>query len=532
MIKKIFLPIFLIGIINIYGQNVPKMYKTDGYTPNLELSKTQLSNSISDIVIVNDTIWLGTSRGLSRSTDDGSTWTNFYGTHNFGEHSVSAVGYYKGIIFVATAFSEEINNSMISTGGGIRFSTNNGNSWDFIPQPLDDPNDTTTIYGINNITTLPITVPQQNVIYDIAFTENTIWITSWSGCLRKCKISDLKSNPNTKWERVVLPPDNLRQISPNETLNFSLRPRAGSTGNLNHLGFSVIAINDSVIYVGTADGINKSTNGGISWIKFNHQNQDYPISGNFVTALAYDTLNSTVWASTWRADDNNEFYGVSSSSDGGATWLTFLPEEKPHNFSFKYYKKNDGTMHSDVFVATDNGLFRSNNSGTTWLNVPPIKDDLTKIPINTFEFLSVNSLFKSPYLSEIWIGSVNGLVKTTETANDFWTGSWKVYLASQPLNSNTDTYAFPNPFSPEWEHTKIKYNTNNKTTDVTIRIFDFGMNLVRTLLQNAERNAGFDQIEYWDGQNEKGEIVPNGVYFYRIDIHNDAPVFGKIMVLR
>lgn len=531
MIKKIFLLFFSFGIIFINGQNIPKIYKIEGYEPNLELSETQLSNSISDILIVGDTIWLGTSRGLSRSTDNGNTWTNFYGTNNFGEHSVSAIGYYKGLIFVATAFSEKINNSWISTGGGVRFSTNNGTTWNFVPQPLDEPDDTITVYGINNIKSLPITVPQQNVIYDIAFTDNTIWITSWSGCLRKCKISDLKSNPDTKWERVVLPPDNLQQISPNEVLNFSLRPKAGNTGNLNHLGFAVIAVNDSLLYVGTADGINKSTDGGISWIKFNHQNQDYPISGNFITALAYDTLNSTVWASTWRAEDNNEFYGVSSSSDGGSTWQTFLPEEKTHNFSFKYYKKN-GVMYSDVLVATDNGLFRSSNSGNTWLNIPPIKDDITNISINTFEFLSVNSSFISPYLSEIWIGSDNGLVKTTETANDFWTGSWKVYLASQPLSSNTDTYAFPNPFSPEMEHIKIKYNTNNKTTNVTIRIFDFGMNMVRTLLQNAERSAGFDQIEYWDGRDENGEIVPNGVYFYRIDIHNNAPIFGKIMVLR
>ncbi|MBN2572467.1 MAG: hypothetical protein JXA68_10095 [Ignavibacteriales bacterium] len=535
MIKNISLTlIFFICTTFINGQNVPKLFKIEGYQPNLESSETQLSNSISDILIVGDTIWLGTSRGLSRSTNNGSSWTNFYGTYNYGEESISAIGYYNGIIFVATAFSEEINNQDVSTGGGIRFSTDNGTSWDYIPQPLDEPDDSIIIYGVNNIRALPITVPQQNIIYDIAFTPNTIWITSWSGCLRKCNITNLIANPDTKWERVVLPPDYLSEISPDDILTFSLQPQSGSFGPeayLNHVAFSVISTDDTTLYVGTANGINKSTDGGVSWKKFNHTNQDYPISGDFITALAYDTLNSSIWASTWKAEGSTEFYGLSSTFDGGATWQTFLPEEKPHNMSFKYYSKNSEKK-SDVLVATDNGLFRSSDTGISWSNVPPIKDDITKISINTYEFLGVNTAFKSSSLSEIWIGSGNGLVKTTETANDFWNGSWKVFIASQPLESNTDTYAFPNPFSPEFEQVKLIYNTNNKTTDVTIRIFDFGMNLVRTLIQNAERSAGFDQIEYWDGHDENGKIVPNGVYFYRIDIHNDTPIFGKIMVLR
>ena len=66
---------------------------------------------------------------------------------------------------------------------------------------------------------------------------------------------------------------------------------------------------------------------------------------------------------------------------------------------------------------------------------------------------------------------------------------------------------------------------------MTIRIFDFGMNLVKTLIQNASRGISDEQIAYWDGRDESGKIVPNGVYFYRIDIGSETPLFGKIMVL-
>ena len=57
------------------------------------------------------------------------------------------------------------------------------------------------------------------------------------------------------------------------------------------------------------------------------------------------------------------------------------------------------------------------------------------------------------------------------------------------------------------------------------------MNLVRTLIQNAEKTDG-EQFEFWNGRDEGGNIVANGVYFYRIDIDSKEHVFGKIMVIR
>lgn len=121
--------------------------------------------------------------------------------------------------------------------------------------------------------------------------------------------------------------------------------------------FSVVAANDSTVYVGTANGINKSSNANDQypeWVKFNATNQNQPISGNFITALGYNQLTQTVWASTWKADGETEFYGVSSSEDGGITWNTFLHDERPHNFGF---------INDDVMVATDNGIFRSSDLG-------------------------------------------------------------------------------------------------------------------------------------------------------------------------
>ena len=115
----------------------------------------------------------------------------------------------------------------------------------------------------------------------------------------------------------------------------------------------------------------------------------------------------------------------------------------------------------------------------------------------------------------------------------FWSGDWKVYFASQPLKSDSETYCYPNPFSPRQEQLKIKYSTGGVEASVTIRIFDFGMNYIRTIIQNAPRNRTVEGApEFWDGRDDNGNYLPNGVYFYRVDINEEEPLFGKIIYMQ
>jgi hypothetical protein len=322
------------------------------------------------------------------------------------------------------------------------------------------------------------------------------------------------------WKRVVLPPDDLDSIKTEDTLDFCLSPVGGkycSQGNLNHRVFSVISTDNSTLYVGTANGINKSTDNGVSWVKFNHQNQEKPISGNFITALAFNSNTNTVWASTWKAEDPFEFYGVSSSIDGGESWNVFLQDERPHNFGFK---------DDQVIAATDNGAFRTSNKGSTWILPNNITDSETGVTLRATEFYSASSDGNN-----VWIGSDDGLARITETG--FWQGEWKVYFASQPLKSDRETYCYPNPFSPRQEQLKIKYSTGGNEASVTIRVYDFGLNYVRTVIQNAPRNRTVEGApEFWDGRDDNGNLLPNGVYFYRVDINDEEPIFGKIIYMQ
>jgi len=542
MIPKLVSYLISILLLNVvsFAQISPKTFLLNNEN-NLskEVSENPASNSISDIVTIGDTIWLGTSRGVSLSTDGGENWTNFFGSNAFSTESIAAIAFdkYTGNFWASTAHSIERDNQSLPEGSGLRFTSDGGTTWHSISQPLDDPNDSTIIYGINDginlpkVRALPVTVAIQNLIYDIAFTPNTIWISTFAGGLRKARVDSLITNPNYRFERVLLPSDGINQITLNDTIRFPLLPVSGSfgTGSLNHRVFSVISTNDSTLYVGTAGGINKSTDGGISWQKFNHLNQDNPISGNFIVALAYNDYDNTAWAATWKAEGESEFYAVSSSENSGESWSTFLQEEKVHNFGFKF---------NNVIAPSDNGAFRTTNKGASWILPTSIIDSETKIPLSTNIFYSAAS-----QNNFIWVGSADGLARINETSGLPWVGDWKVYFASQSLASSDETYAYPNPFSPKLDRLKIKYSTGGKDASVTIRVFDFGMNLVKTVIQNVQRgfpihtidgssSAENGVIDFWDGKDDAGNTVSNGVYFYRVEIDDKEPVYGKILVVQ
>ena len=74
---------------------------------------------------------------------------------------------------------------------------------------------------------------------------------------------------------------------------------------------------------------------------------------------------------------------------------------------------------------------------------------------------------------------------------------------------------YPNPFYPE---TWIPYQLA-KPAEVNVSIYSADGKLVRRLdlgQMPAGAYADKDRAAYWDGQNEQGEPVASGVYFYTL----------------
>ena len=89
------------------------------------------------------------------------------------------------------------------------------------------------------------------------------------------------------------------------------------------------------------------------------------------------------------------------------------------------------------------------------------------------------------------------------------------------------TYNYPNPFN---NSTTIRFNLLNKT-NVKILIYDINGKIVwQKEISNYETKIGLNEIIY-DGKNENGLKISNGVYFYKI-ITDEKTITKKLVIMK
>ena len=89
---------------------------------------------------------------------------------------------------------------------------------------------------------------------------------------------------------------------------------------------------------------------------------------------------------------------------------------------------------------------------------------------------------------------------------------------------------YPNPFNPE---TWIPFRLADKS-DVTIEIFNSTGEMIRALsigTLEAENYTTRSKAVYWDGQNDEGEHVTSGLYFYTLTA-GDFSATRKMLILK
>lgn len=123
--------------------------------------------------------------------------------------------------------------------------------------------------------------------------------------------------------------------------------------------------NASTYYVGApAGGIWKSTDAGMTW---NTTTDDLPQIG--VSGIAVDGANSNIIYIATGDDDAGDSYsiGVMKSIDGGQTWNTtgLNPGNSPSSMNDIYIHPTNSNI---LWVATNNGVFKTTNAGVTWSN--------------------------------------------------------------------------------------------------------------------------------------------------------------------
>ena len=470
-----------------------------------------------------NTIWVGTGKGLNSTLDNGNSFEEYIPGDeiDIGRGGVSGLAVLGDIVIVANAFDDPDVDESNATGSGLTISMDSGFNWTHIGQPKDADDAVLEFIFGDTIDALPTVIDVDNVTFDIAITKDTtIYITSFAGGVRSS--TDLGAT----WKRIVLPPDEEDSLTATSNHDFDLSPVNNTffnvTGSLNHRPFSVIAWGDTVI-VGTAGGINRSTDGGVSWYKFTSRNRT-GISGDWAVALHRHLWDGdeTILAAT-RPTVAGEFLGVSLTKDGGATWRTVLRDQRVWNFA---------SYDSVIYAAADSGLFTSVDGGITWASFPDITDSETGLPLLTQTVFSVRVTPDK----RLWAGTADGLVYTNNDGS-----SWTILRAIKSISEagSVRTYSFPNPFSPARHntfdgegHVRFHYSLSEEST-VSISVYDFSMTLVAELPQ-VDHGAG-EWDEVWTGKNGFRKIVANGTYFYKITIRSisgkDELLWGKVMVI-
>ncbi len=515
-IKKISSVLFL-GILfistSINAAHIPATWNLQGEPSDRSISvgNTLPSNSVLDLAIFGPHVWMGTSRGVARFTPDLTSidpkegeWLSFNQSDGLGIGGVSAldVGTLPDgttIVWAATVYDTTIAGSDFKTGGGPSFSVDLGETWINLPQPID---------SLNGSLEHPTTTHIQNTTWDLVVSNNRVWLASWAGGIRYLDLTnDIADKAIDEHLWVNSPPDDMP---------------FWAAENLNHLGFSLAAM-DTLLWAGTAQGVNLTRDGGETWEAFRHdEDNELTISGSWVPAMGAQvtsTGKNIIWVatrSTAASGGSDQYAGISMSDNFGATWQRVLGSyDDPivaHNFAFR---------DTSVYVSTDEGLFKSEDYGQTWGLYPKPHDLVTDEKIYTDRVHQAAFGF-----DQFWMSSPDGVAVSND---DGYT--WSVIRSYPKPDSgkNPESYAYPVPFSPSRSDVvRFQYHTD-KADDITLEIYDFAMELVIRPVKDKFKPAG-DNVEVWDGYGPNGKVIANGAYFYRIS-GGGADRWGKFMIL-
>lgn len=128
-------------------------------------------------------------------------------------------------------------------------------------------------------------------------------------------------------------------------------------------------------------------------------------------------------------------------------------------------------------------------------------------------------------------------VKAWDIANNLGEGFVEFYVTNNPKEGLQHVLNYPNPFS-EQTCFMFEHNLAGSTIDIQIDIFTVSGKLVKTIFHTDE-GQGFRVNDIkWDGRDDYGQVLANGVYLYRVKAKSalsseiKESVFEKLVLLK
>ena len=486
------------------------------------------SNAIYEMINdeYHDLIWIRTGSGLSYITfsNTGIPQYNSIKSQNLPEGGIPSYIIKENLIAISGAKSIYENNRYRPMGTGISWSYDNGNTWNYINQPLDNNESPYTFTNWGNQDSIrfkSITTSIYNVTYDLEEYNGYIYATSFAGGLRRFN----HTNPYSEWELIPLPLDDQSSLvcGDIDTETYQYNPVDPPDGNDNHKAFSIL-IDENIIWVGTGDGINKGIinddNNCISWT---HYNESYGGMGDeWVITIRNQILDNNLnrlWAVSWDPSLNTPIpHKLTFTEDNGLSWqfTSFFEDIGAIVYDLNF----DGEI---IFASTNKGLFKNDGSNFE-LWIPYYIEDTNQSILTDIIFSSnLNEIYSYKYL---WAGSPDGLFYSNDDGYN-----WTMYRTWNKKNElNIILSAYPNPFyiNESLERVRFAFDYDNNSNP-ELDIYNFSMKHIINL-NNVEKIGESGQF-IWDGRNKLNNEVSNGVYYCRLNL-NGKFYWTKLMVIK
>lgn len=165
----------------------------------------------------------------------------------------------------------------------------------------------------------------------------------------------------------------------------------------------------------------------------------------------------------------------------------------------------------------------SADSGTTYEQINAGTSSITNGTLGSWNTTGLNGTYilrltVTDYAGQTSTDTINITINNSSSGNKTTTGT---------------SYSSPNPFNPQTQsQTYIAYNLSNNF-NTSVYLFDITGKLIfrRTFVAGEDGGKAGKNMVPWDGTNNFGEKVTNGVYFYKIVSDNSILTSGKLIIL-
>ncbi len=138
-------------------------------------------------------------------------------------------------------------------------------------------------------------------------------------------------------------------------------------------------------------------------------------------------------------------------------------------------------------------------------------------------FYNLNSITTGEInLNNFLDSDINIIINAWDNANNPSEKELYIYSNNNEILKIYNVYNFPNPFNNK---TKFTFELSNPA-EVNIYIYTLGGKKIKQIV-NKNMPIGFQSVE-WDGRNEFGKTLANGVYIYKIIANNNKHEISHI----